>query len=428
VDTTRSTGRRGTRQPVVALRIGLAALAAVVIIGIPQLGAPAPVRAGSSCTGWSSRTLPPRSIRVLRTGSGHVEKVRFRHYVAEVMASGEWPGRLHAATLEAGAVAVKQYAWYYAMRGHHRAGYVSHGRCYDVRDDTQDQLYHPGSAHPVLSQQRAIDATWALTLRKFGRFFLTGYRAGETKRCAADANGWKLYERSVEACARKGWSRQRILRTYLGPRLRSVWSQQLGPILASPDLDLRRGSSLSDTPATLTWQPTSYSPDAARYAVQRRVGRNSWQSIRLNPATSTLARVRLKQGAPNHFRVRGIDSRGRAGSWVYSAPSTAALRGPVGTQLGGGLEASALRRATWARTRFAGHAVALVATTGPGMGKVRVFVNGRREATVDLRRDSSTARELVWAMNFGRVRARTVAVKAVDRDKSVHFQGYYVLR
>jgi hypothetical protein len=428
VDTTRSAGRRDRRQPVVVLRIGLAALAAAIVLSVPQLGAPAPVRAGSSCTGWTSRTLPPRSIRVLRSSSGQVEKVRFRHYVAEVMASGEWPGRLHAATLEAGALAVKQYAWYYAMRGHHRAGNVSHGRCYDVRDDTQDQLYHPVSARPSLSQQRAVDATWPLTLRKFGRFFLTGYRAGDTKHCAADANGWKLYERSVEACARKGWSRQRILRTYLGPGLRSVWSQQLGPILASPDLALRRGSSLAESPATLTWAPTSYSPGVARFALQRSVGRGSWQTIGLSGATSTLARVRLKTGAPNHFRVRGIDSRGRAGAWVYSAPWTATLRGPVGTQLGGGLEASTVRRATWARTRFAGRAVALVASTGPGMGKARIFVNGRREATVDLRRDSSTARELVWTMSFARVRARTVAVKAVDSDRPVQFQGYYVLR
>ena len=180
--------------------------------------------AAGSCTGWSSKVVPPKRIRVLRTHSGRIETVAFRRYVAEVMASGEWPNRLHHATLEVGAVATKQYAWYYALKGHHRSGFRRGGRCYDVRDDTQDQLYRPERARPTKRQQRALSATWDLSLRKNGRFFLTGYRAGSSRRCAADANGWKLYARSVQACARKGWSRQRVQRAYLSPNLSFVWS------------------------------------------------------------------------------------------------------------------------------------------------------------------------------------------------------------
>lgn len=429
VDTAPSIDVSTRRSPAAAVRVGLAALAVAAVLAVPQLTGPAPVSAGASCTGWTSLSVPPKTIRVLRTDSGRVEKVDFRRYVAEVMASGEWPGRLHRATLEAGAVAVKQYAWYYALRGHHRAGYSSSGHCYDVRDDTSDQLYRPDSANPNIHQQRAIDATWPLTLRKFGRFFLTGYRAGTTSRCAADANGWKLYTRSVEACARLGWSRQRVLNAYLGPNLGSVWSQRLGPILAGPAIGLRRGSSLPESPATLSWKPTSVSPEVARYVVQRRVGKNPWQSIKLESPQSTTARVWLKTGSLNRFRIRGIDARGRTGSWVYGAPWRAALKGPVGVQLGSiGLEASAVPGTTWARTRFTGRSVALVATTGPGMGSVRVFVNGRRVAVVDLERATSTARELTWTMNFGRARERTVAVRAVDDGRPVQFQGFYVLR
>lgn len=39
-----------------------------------------------------------------------------------------------------GGRAVKQYAWFYALRGPRQA---SDGRCFDVRDGTSDQLYKP---------------------------------------------------------------------------------------------------------------------------------------------------------------------------------------------------------------------------------------------------------------------------------------------
>ena len=308
-----------------------------------------------------------------------MERVPFRRYVAEVMASGEWPGRLHQATLEVGAVATKQYAWYYAMRGHHRPGYQAGSRCYDVRDDTMDQLYRPERAYPNIDQQRAIDATWALSLRKSGRFFLTGYRAGVSSQCAADANGWKLYARSVEACARQGWTRQRLQRTYLGPNLSFVWSERLGPILAEPEMVLKRGSRLPDSPVTVSWKPLPVSPGVSRYVLQRRVGRGDWTDIPIGAPVARQTRAWLKTGLANHFRVRGVDDHGRLGPWYYSGALTAALRGPVGTRLGGGgLVAAAASSHKWVRSSFTGRSVALVAATGPGMGRVRVFVNGKR--------------------------------------------------
>ena len=102
--------------------------------------------------------IPPVSIKVLRSSAGKVQKVAFKRYVAEVMASGEWPSRLHKATLEAGAVATKQYAWYYAMNGNHRSSYVHNGTCYDVRDDTRDQLYRPEHTKPTTKQEAASPA------------------------------------------------------------------------------------------------------------------------------------------------------------------------------------------------------------------------------------------------------------------------------
>ena len=62
------------------------------------------------------------------------------------------------------------------------------------------------------------------------------------------------------------------------------------------------------------------------------------------------------------------------------------------------------------------------------MGRVRVFVNGKRAAIVDLHREVGSQRELVWTMNFDRVTPRSIAVSSVDPARPVDFQGFYVLR
>jgi hypothetical protein len=435
------------RPPRAALRAGLGALAFATVLTSISVIDGRPAAAGSSCTGWTNQVIPPRTIRVLRTDIGRVQRVPFRRYVAEVMASGEWPSRLHMVTLEAGAVATKQYAWYYAMRGHHRPNYRHNGRCYDVRDDTADQLFRPERARPSGRQTRAIDATWGLTLRKFGRFFLTGYRAGGVSSCAGDANGWKLYALSVEACARQGWSRQRIQRTYLGPRLSFVWSPRVGPILRDPEIYLRAGNSMPHDTVSVSWRPDVVAGGVSRYTLQRKVGRADWESVSLASPHARKVHVWLKTGVGNRFRIRATDQQGRTGPWAYSADRTAALRGPIGLRLssttlvagkhaGKRADKHAGKRAdrhpgkqsSRARIRFTGRSVALVARTGPGAGRAKVFLDGKRVATVDLERPTATGRELVWARNLGRVKQRTIAVMAADKGSTIDFRGLYVLR
>ena len=64
---------------------------------------------GNARAGTAPR--PPDYIRVLRRQSGHVDRVPFKKYVLTVMGK-EWPGYLPQQVIKAGAVAVKQYAWY----------------------------------------------------------------------------------------------------------------------------------------------------------------------------------------------------------------------------------------------------------------------------------------------------------------------------
>ena len=200
-------------------RLAMGGIAAVLAVSslVTPIVPPAVAAAGDSCTGWESRRTPPQTIRVLMTHSGRVLQVPFRSYVARVMASGEWPSRLPRALLVAGGFAAKQYAWYYALKGHHRDSYRTRsGVCYDVRNDTNDQLFYRG-ADPTRKQREALAKLWTVSLRRGDRFILTGYRAAShSDLCARDADGWHLFARSAAHCARQDLSGMEILRRYYG--------------------------------------------------------------------------------------------------------------------------------------------------------------------------------------------------------------------
>ena len=172
--------------------------ALVIALGALAFPSAEPARAGSSCTGWNSLLRPPTTIRVYRTATKRTETVPFRAYVEIVMAS-EWGPRSPAAALRVGAVAAKQFGWYYTM--HWRGGRDRAGRCYDVKDTSADQVYNPTKA-TVAKHRAAVAATWAISLRKRNAFFLTGYRAG-TGSCTANLDGWKLYQRDAVDCVRR---------------------------------------------------------------------------------------------------------------------------------------------------------------------------------------------------------------------------------
>lgn len=219
---------------------GASALIVALATGIFFQSAPATVAAGS-CTGWMSTVVPPPSINVLRTSLGRVETVPFRRYVEFVLAAEWGPGTAREA-LAAGAVAVKQYAWYHALAGHWRGGRYG-GTCFDVRDTNVDQVYRPATKIPTARQRAAVAESWAVTLRKpssadpAGRFFMTSYNGGHSlPACGAGVTGWKLWQHGAATCAAEGYTYEAILRLYYGPRLQVVTSAR-----ASPGRDQRLG-------------------------------------------------------------------------------------------------------------------------------------------------------------------------------------------
>ncbi len=205
------------------LAAGSSALALLLLLVAPP-GPRVALAAGGTCTGWTSEYVPPPTIRVLRTvgpAKGTFQVVPFRKYVITVLAAEFGPSSPVEA-LRAGAVAVKDYGWYYAM--HWRGNSAPRGGgCYDVQDNTWDQVYWPEHDRASDLQVQAVLDTWRVSVRKDGRFVPTGYRPGTAgKACGADADGWRLYQASAYRCALQGMLYPEILRTYYRPHFQIV--------------------------------------------------------------------------------------------------------------------------------------------------------------------------------------------------------------
>lgn len=185
-----------------------------------------------SCTGYSSQTAPPATIRVLvrtgdNTGTYTITNVRFKQYVEDVLPN-EWLSSWDGDALKAGAVAVKSYAWYWAT---HFGGYI-HGdrkQCFDVTDDYLFQTYLPGTA--TARTNTAVTQTWPVAARVGGKILQTSYQSylkSSTEGCGAGADGRVLSQYGSQACneANTGNKYNVILAKYYYPGLRLATVRQ----------------------------------------------------------------------------------------------------------------------------------------------------------------------------------------------------------
>jgi hypothetical protein len=227
-----------------------AILVLTAMVWLPAVPTAPVARAASTCTGWSSTRIPPSSIRVYRTSgpsAGTVQAVDFKSYVGVVLAA-EWPPSWPTASLQSGAIAVKEYAWYYAMIWRGGSGT---GGCYDVIDNTNDQIYWPEGKSPTPGETAAIESTWYESITQGGSLILTGYRSGDDVGCGTDADGSHLFQHSARNCAAAGMTADQILQIYFGPGL-AIWKPPVQPtaVFSSPGF----GETLTGTgSATASW-------------------------------------------------------------------------------------------------------------------------------------------------------------------------------
>jgi hypothetical protein len=421
---------------IIALALAVPAVAAAPATPIAE---PAAASSGPSCTGWTSITEPPPTIRVGRS-SGAVETVNFRTYVGRVMAK-EWNIRPPAA-LETAAVAVKQYAWYYALAGNWRKSYVNaSGKCYDVKDTTADQIYRTDVTVAARIWD-AVDATWPISVRKSNRFFLTTYRAGQDVKCGADAIGSRLFAKSVIDCANRGLSRAQIQHTYYAPDLTihgdggGATTAETGSLSANigvPGVQLLSGTALGGNHARISWDPNNRRPSGTTFQLQRIVS-GSWSNVSLSSGTQTSIQLRLRPGTKQGFRVRLRDSKGNVGQWfstgiftprlVQDGNSSLSWTGSWSKVSNSNASGGTVRRSSQfgssVTMTFTGKSIALIGTQGPRFGVARVFVNGTLEAEIDLYASSNRWRRLLFTRQWDGSSTRTIRVEVAGEKGSGH--------
>ncbi|MFC4908506.1 SpoIID/LytB domain-containing protein [Actinomadura gamaensis] len=162
---------------------------------------------GGGCKTDGTNTKAPSTILVYRVGLHRVDRVNFKYYVKNVLPN-EWVSSWPRESLRAGAMAVKSYAWWWAM---HSTRKTSGGQCFDVYDNTSSQVYKPGSAKA--STNAAVDATWGVRMNRGGSIFMAQYCSTSTA-CGAWRNGDWMSQYGSRDKANAGWSYSRILKAY----------------------------------------------------------------------------------------------------------------------------------------------------------------------------------------------------------------------
>ena len=159
---------------------------------------PAYIRVGRTFT---SRCIYPPPVK-------RVDVVPFKTYVKNVLPN-EWYASWTTASLNAGAVAVAQFAY---TTGFVQRKWSRHGYAFDVVDSTCDQFYVPGRAH--LRTSAAVDRMWGVQMLRNNRLITPYYRAtaglcGAIRDCMSQWGSQRL--------GQQGYTGVQILHAYYGP-------------------------------------------------------------------------------------------------------------------------------------------------------------------------------------------------------------------
>lgn len=204
----------------------------------------------------------------------------------------------------------------------------------------------------------------------------------------------------------------------------------LPPVTAPPAATPRLGATVGTlTPFTVAW-PAAVDPGSsgiAAYQLRQRVDGGSWERVRLPRATARSIVLDLRPPHDVQFAVRAVDRAGNVGSWAVApvfrqrrldetAPGVSRSAGwflrASDDYLGGRALRSGLAGAT-VTFSFTGSQVAWIARRGPSRGEAIVSIDGRRVATVDLQRDASRHRRIVFRWAWPVSGPHTLAIRVV---------------
>ena len=221
------------------------------------------------------------------------------------------------------------------------------------------------------------------------------------------------------------------------------------PVVAGLTVTPRTGARVtaSSIPVTVAWTGTDPGgAGVASYAVERSTdGGVTW-----TPATGTFSGASLATTTPTagsiRFRARATDKAGNTGTF-NAASTTSPLRGLLiqqnaksvkyggtwttarSSSFSGGSAKYAKTAGRSASYSFTGRSIALVSTNATTRGKVKIYVNGVFQKTVDLR-GSTKYGAVVWQRSWSSTVTKTVKVVVVGTSgrPRVDVDAFVVLR
>jgi Stage II sporulation protein len=166
-------------------------------------------------SGWTSQTKEPPAIRVYMTGTGRVSKYDFQFYEEHVLPN-EWIPSWKEDSLEAGAVAVRDYAWFFVVNGSKGTASGADPCSFDVDNTTRYQNFVPGNA-TYASTNTAVTHTAPYLYTHDSKIPELGYNSGfQGEKCGDETVAGSMSQWGTQACALAGDSWQKILQIYYG--------------------------------------------------------------------------------------------------------------------------------------------------------------------------------------------------------------------
>ena len=221
------------------------------------------------------------------------------------------------------------------------------------------------------------------------------------------------------------------------PRTDTIVVDSVAPLATAPRLALGLGaaSASGGVPVIVSWSGADATSGVRGYEVGMRQDSGAWAVVASNQSTATVTRV-LAPGHAYRFRARPTDKAGNVGAWatgpslrLTQTPESAASITYAGdwtavadpADLGGHARRTTVGGAS-ATFTFTGRSAAWVGRVGPGLGKVRVYVDGLLATTLDLNRPSASGRQLLFAAAWttsGRHTIRLVNLGTAGRPAAV---------
>ncbi|HEY0603788.1 MAG TPA: SpoIID/LytB domain-containing protein [Herpetosiphonaceae bacterium] len=274
--------------------------------------------------------FPPTNVQ-------RVDRMPFIDYVRNVLPN-EWVDTWPEASLDAGAVAVTQYAWSEAFV---KQKWRTQGYSFDVVDSTCDQVYKDrDTSKDYTRTDAAVARMWGTILTRGSSLITTYYRAKDSQCGSKDCMGqWGTYN-----LANKGYSGLQILFYYYGgasgnlsayataPKHRGLILQRSADITVWPGRSQTLSVKMRNT-GTATWQKNAtqlvvVDPQAADPTpIDSPLVNESW----LNPQQpATLLQTKAVIGmdgtwsfivtapeglAPGRYQI-AVQPRAEDGSWI----------------------------------------------------------------------------------------------------------------